>query len=124
MQLQIEKHADRVGQHLTNHPVLIMPQVMDANPRDGKPFRQMRAHRLNQFAPAPSGHHQRRRVARGGHAGTRRGEHRDPVPVLQLLVTEGINEALVCRDQPAVAFDQRFQMVDVMGGERPARDSA
>ena len=119
--MQVEKNADRVGQYLANQPVLIVPQVMDANPRDGKPFRQMRADRLNQFAPALCGHPQRGYVARGGHAGARRGDHCDPVPVLQVLLPAGITDALVRRSTPAESFDQRVQMIDVVSVRSPPK---
>ena len=51
-ELEIEKDADGVRQHLTNQAMLKMPEIMDTNPRDGKAFCQMRSHGLDTLAQA------------------------------------------------------------------------
>jgi hypothetical protein len=77
-ELEIQKDADGMRQHLTNEAMLKMPEIMDANPRDGKAFGQMRPHRLDPLAQAFARLQQAWAGGRG-HAFAGRREHHNAV---------------------------------------------
>jgi hypothetical protein len=110
-----------MSQHFAQQPMLIMPQVVDPEPIHPEALGQMRAHGLNKPAPAGTSLDQLDGIQGGLHIFLAGSHHADALLLCELLLELQINEAFVGRHDPAKAFDQQCQMVDVMGSSRQER---
>ena len=107
-----------MSQHFANQTMLIMPQVMDTDPTHPEAFGQMRAHGLNQFAPAGTRFDQLGRMEDSDHIFLAGSHDADALGLCEVLLELERNKAFVGRRDPAKILDQPFQMVDVVGARR------